>query len=81
MISKYKIAKHFAVTITDTTLTIEPRQDQIDAEATLDGFYDRGAGGSLVGATRAEEHVETAVRPTRGPANLHVVIELLSQGQ
>ncbi len=39
VISKYKTAKHFAVTITDTTLTIERRQDQIDAEAALDGFY------------------------------------------
>jgi hypothetical protein len=39
VITTYKTAKHFAVTITDTTLTIERRQDQIDAEATLDGFY------------------------------------------
>ena len=39
MISKYKTGKHFAVTITDTTLAVERRQDQIDAEAALDGFY------------------------------------------
>jgi hypothetical protein len=39
VISRYKTAKHFAVTITDTTLTIERRQDRIDAEAALDGFY------------------------------------------
>jgi hypothetical protein len=39
VISKYKTAKHFAVTITDDTLTAERRQDQIDAEAALDGFY------------------------------------------
>jgi hypothetical protein len=39
VITKYKTAKHFAITITDTTLTIERRQDQIDAEAALDGFY------------------------------------------
>jgi hypothetical protein len=39
VITTYKAAKHFAVTITDTTLTIERRQDQIDAEAALDGFY------------------------------------------
>ena len=38
-ITRYKTAKHFAVTITDTTLTIERRQDRIDAEAALDGFY------------------------------------------
>ena len=39
VISRYKTGKHFTVTITDTTLTIERRQDQIDAEAALDGFY------------------------------------------
>ena len=39
VITKYKTGKHFAVTITDTTLTIERRQNQIDAEAALDGFY------------------------------------------
>jgi hypothetical protein len=39
VISKYKTAKHFHVTITDDTLAIERRQDQIDAEAALDGFY------------------------------------------
>ena len=39
VIAAYKTGKHFAVTITDTTLTIERRQDRIDAEAALDGFY------------------------------------------
>jgi hypothetical protein len=39
VIAKYKAAKHFHLTITDDSLTVERRQDQIDAEATLDGFY------------------------------------------
>jgi hypothetical protein len=39
VISKHKTAKHFEITITDTTLTAARRQDQIDAEAALDGFY------------------------------------------
>ena len=39
VISTYKTGKHFAVTITDTTLAVTRKQDQIDAEATLDGFY------------------------------------------
>ncbi len=39
VISKYKTGKHFAVTITDTTLAVERRQAQIEEEATLDGFY------------------------------------------
>src|SRR6202453_714550 len=39
VINTYKTAKHFAVTITDHSLAIERRQDRIDAEAVLDGFY------------------------------------------
>src|SRR5260370_21492015 len=39
VISKYKTGKHFEITITDTTLAAARRQDQIDAEAALDGFY------------------------------------------
>jgi Transposase DDE domain len=39
VITKYKTAKHFDVTITDTSLTVTRRQDQIDAEAALDGIY------------------------------------------
>ena len=43
VISTYKTGKHFAVAITDTSLSVERRQDQIDAEAALDGFYVWGA--------------------------------------
>jgi hypothetical protein len=39
VISTYKTGKHFAVTITDTTLAVTRKQDQIAAEAALDGFY------------------------------------------
>ena len=39
VITKYKTGKHFAITITDTSLAVQRRQDQIDAEAALDGFY------------------------------------------
>jgi hypothetical protein len=39
MISKYKTGKHFEVTITETSLAIQRKQAQIDAEAALDGFY------------------------------------------
>jgi Transposase DDE domain len=39
VISTCKTAKHFAVTITDTSLAVTREQDQIDAEAMLDGFY------------------------------------------
>src|SRR5260370_1041437 len=39
VISKQKTAKHFAVAITDDTLAVARRQDQIDAQAALDGIY------------------------------------------
>jgi hypothetical protein len=39
VIGKYNVAKHFHHTITDTSLTIERRHDQIAAEAALDGIY------------------------------------------
>ena len=39
VIGKYKMAKHFDVTITDDSLTVERKQDQIDDEARLDGIY------------------------------------------
>jgi hypothetical protein len=39
VISKYRTAKHFDATITDNSLAVARRQDQIDAEAALDGFY------------------------------------------
>ncbi|HEY3648049.1 MAG TPA: IS1634 family transposase, partial [Streptosporangiaceae bacterium] len=39
VISRYKTGRHFEVTITDNSLSAERRQDQIGAEAALDGFY------------------------------------------
>ena len=39
VISKYKTRKHFAIAITDDSLTITRDQARIDAEAALDGFY------------------------------------------
>ena len=39
MIDKYKMAKHFDVTITDTDLSFTRKADQIDEEALLDGIY------------------------------------------
>jgi hypothetical protein len=39
VISTYKTAKHFDLTITDDSLDGARRQDHIDAEAALDGFY------------------------------------------
>jgi hypothetical protein len=39
LVNKYKMAKHFDVMITDTTLTVTRKSEQINAEAALDGIY------------------------------------------
>ncbi len=39
VIGKHKMAKHLDVTITDDSLLIERKQDQIEDEARLDGIY------------------------------------------
>jgi hypothetical protein len=39
VVNHYKMAKHFAVTITDDDLTFERKAEQISAEAMLDGIY------------------------------------------
>jgi hypothetical protein len=39
VVNHYKMAKHFAVTITDDDLTYERKTEQIDDEAMLDGVY------------------------------------------
>jgi Transposase DDE domain len=39
LINKYKMAKHFQLAITDTSLSIERDHANIDAEAALDGLY------------------------------------------
>ena len=39
VITKYKTARHFTVTITDDSLAVTRKQAQIDEEAALDGLY------------------------------------------
>src|SRR6266568_5326776 len=39
LISKYKTGKHFPIPITDDSLAVARKQDQIDEEAALDGIY------------------------------------------
>jgi hypothetical protein len=39
LINKYKMAKHFQLSITDTSLTITRDTEKIQAEAALDGIY------------------------------------------
>ena len=37
--NKWKVKKHFQIEITDTSLTVTPKQAQIEQEAALDGIY------------------------------------------
>ena len=39
ILNKYEMAKHFEIAITDTTLAVQRKQDQIEEEARLDGIY------------------------------------------
>ena len=39
VINRYKMAKHFTLTLTDTSLTFARKEDAILAEAALDGIY------------------------------------------
>jgi hypothetical protein len=70
LINTYKMAKHFDLTITNTTLTITRRTAQIAAEAALDGIYvlrttvptDSLDAAGVVGAYKNLAHVERDFR-------------------
>jgi hypothetical protein len=70
VINKYKMAKHFEVAITDSTLVVTRRQAAIDAEAALDGIYvlrttlreDEMDAPGVVGAYKDLAHVERDFR-------------------
>jgi hypothetical protein len=53
IINRYKMAKHFQVAITDTTLHISRNTSQIGAEAALDGIY-------VLRTTVPAEHLDAA---------------------
>src|SRR5437762_1763255 len=70
IIDRYKMAKHFDITITDDDLSIERRSQPIDDEALLDGFYvvrtnvkaELLDSSSVVGAYKGLSNVERAFR-------------------
>ncbi len=70
VINKRKMAKHFEVSITDTTLAVTRRQASIDQEAALDGIYvlrttlthDRLDAPGVVSAYKDLSHVERDFR-------------------
>ena len=70
LVNKYKMAKHFDVTITSNTLSISRRTTQIEAEAALDGIYvlrttvpaDTLNAAGVVGAYKNLAHLERDFR-------------------
>jgi hypothetical protein len=70
ILNKWKMAKHFEVVITDSTLSVSRRQAAIDAEAALDGIYvlrttlkdDEMNAAGVVGAYKDLSHVERDFR-------------------
>jgi transposase len=74
-LKRYKVKKHFEVTITDTSFTYERKTEQIDAEAALDGTYvlrtnvadTELATGEVVRSYKGLEQVERAFRSFKGP--------------
>ncbi len=73
-LTRYRVGKHFTVTITDGRLQIARKTDQIAAEAALDGIYvlrtsvapDRLDGPAVVRAYKQLKEVEKAFRALKG---------------
>jgi hypothetical protein len=74
-LKRFKMKKHFDVTITDTTFTHQRKTEQIDAEAALDGIYVLRTNlpdsemdtGEIVRSYKGLEQVERAFRTFKGP--------------
>jgi transposase len=73
--NRYKVKKHFHLTITDDTFTYERKQEQINLEAELDGIYVIRAGriapeelaaAALVRAYKQLKEVEKGFRSFKG---------------
>ncbi len=88
VIGKYKMAKHFDVTIAETSLTVQRCQDEIGADAALDGIYvirTPVAGSELdaadvVTGCKNLRHVERDVRHiSSGCLDLHPVFHRLAR--
>jgi hypothetical protein len=74
-LKRYKVRKHFEVTITDTSFTYQRKTEQIEAEAALDGIYvlrtnipdSELVTGEVVRSYKNLEQVERAFRTFKGP--------------
>src|SRR3954469_11554727 len=74
-LKRYRVKKHFTVTITDTSFTFARKTEQIAAEAALDGFYvlrtcvpaQTLPTGEVVRSYKGLEQVERAFGTFKGP--------------
>jgi Transposase DDE domain len=75
VVNRFKVAKHFQLTIEDGHFDYTPRQDSIAAEAALDGFYalrtslggDDLSAQAIVRAYKQLAHAERAFRAMKSP--------------
>jgi hypothetical protein len=79
--NRWRMRKHFQVAITDTTLTFSRKQEQIAAEAALDGIYVLRTSvpdsnldtPEVVRAYKQLKEVERAFRTLKGPLELRPI--------
>lgn len=86
-LKRYKVAKHFALEITDSGFSCSRKQDQINAEAALDGFYvlrtsateAQLATAEVVRSYKSLANVERAFRTFKGPLEIRPIGHRLEQ--
>jgi hypothetical protein len=79
--NRWKMRKHFQVEITDSSLTVQRKQEQIAAEAALDGIYVLRTSvpdseletAEVVRAYKQLKEVEKAFRTLKGPLELRPI--------
>jgi Transposase DDE domain len=85
--NRWRVRKHFEVEITDTRLRVHRKQEQIEAEAALDGVYvlrtsvpgTELEAPDIVRAYKQLKQVERAFRQLKGPLELRPIHHRLEQ--
>jgi transposase len=87
VLNRWRVKKHFELEIADTSLRCERKQQQIEAEARLDGFYvlrtsvpeSELEAPEVVRAYKQLKEVERAFRTLKGPLELRPIHHHLEQ--
>jgi len=85
--NRYRVKKHFALEITDTSFSFSPKSEQIEAEARLDGIYalrtstsaETLATTEVVRSYKQLKEVERAFRSFKGPLEIRPVHHRLEE--